>query len=188
MTNQTFVERRIRIGDVLVDYDDAAQDVSVERKIVDILMATPGDDLNCMNSLCIRAQRNHHVFPHPVYAVSTIRTRVYIVDQLNDLGGFSHCIRYELSAKDSRLINEHDKYGSAEPGTLTLRVPRDPKGSPKRSATGGGRFSDGAGHGQDLGKPYAGIKNRPVTSGRGAAGRFKVAVGALNDSGASGDH
>jgi hypothetical protein len=178
MTSQA-VARNIRFGGVLIPYDDATQEVSLERTNVDILMATPGDDQKCMNSLCIKAQRNHHVFPHPVYAVSTIKTRVYIVDQLTDTGEFAHCIRYELSGKDSRLISDHDKYGSGEPGVLNLRIPSDPKGSPKRRAgKNGGGFKDGAGHGKNPGTPYTGQKNRPIT-GSGASARYKVAVGAL---------
>jgi hypothetical protein len=177
------VARKIRIGGTLVPYDDAAQEVSLERTNIDILTATPGDDQNCMNSICIKAQRNLHVFPHAVFAVSTIKTRVYIVDQLTDTGEFAHCVRYELSGKDSHLISDHDKYGSGEAGILTLRTPSDPKGSPNRAAAGGGRFRDGGGNGNNPGGHYDGSSNsRPVTGGtnHGATARYKIAVGALN--------
>lgn len=172
----THAERRIRIGDSLVPYDDAAQDVEIKRTNADILSAVPGDDRNCMNSRCIKAQRNSRVFPHPVYAVSTIKSRVYIVDKITESGEFSHAIRYELTSRDSRLISEHDSQGVGEPGLLTLRVPSDPKGSPKRQASGGGYADVG---GSEAGPhTYSGKSNRPVNLG--AAARFKVAVGALN--------
>lgn len=176
-------DRRIRIGDWLVPYDDATEEVVMERSLKDVLTAVPGDDQNCMNSRCIMAHRRERVFPHPVYIVSTIKTRVYIVDQLDGIGNPSHAVRYELSKTDSRLIGEHDTYGSGEPGELRLRIPRDPKGSPLRAAradeAGGGRFSHGAGNGSSPGKPYSGDTRRPVTS-IGAKARFKVAVGSLS--------
>lgn len=162
--------RRIRIGDWLVDYDDATQDVELERTMKDVLTAIPGDDANCMNSRCIRAHRRERVFPHAVYLVSTIKSRVYVVDQINDAGEPVHAVRYQLSERDSRLIGEHDKYGAGEPGVLKLRVPRDPKGSTHCSS--GYQGANGNGN-------YTGKRNRPVTS-VGAKARFKVAVGALS--------
>lgn len=177
------VDRRIRIGDWLVPYDDAQQDVTIARSLKDVLTAVPGDDQNCMNSRCIMAHRRERVFPHPVYLVSTIKTRVYVVDELDDIGEPAHAVRYELSAKDSRLIGEHDKYGAGEPGDLRLRPPRDPKGSPIRAANaekaGGARFSQGGGNGRGKGVQYSGNTSRPITS-VGAKARFKVAVGALH--------
>jgi len=171
------IERRIRIGDWLVPYDDATQEVTLQRTLTDILKATPGDHMECMNSLCIKAHRRDHVFPHPVLLVSTILTCVYVVDRLDEHGDPAHAIRYGLGRKDSRLIHEHDHYGSGEPGVLRLRIPRDPKGSPLR-AQRGNRFADGGGHGTSPGTQYGGETRRPVTS-IGAKGRFRVAVGAL---------
>jgi hypothetical protein len=84
------IERRIRIGDWLVPYDDAKQEVIIERSLADILQAVPGNALDCMNSRCIRADRNRHVFSHPVFIVSTIKSRVYIVDQLDAAGLPAH--------------------------------------------------------------------------------------------------
>ena len=169
------VERRIRIGDWLIPYDDGTQSVTIPRTVADILKATPGNDRDCMNSRCIMAHKKAGVFPHPVFLVSTIKSRVYIVDQLDDAGEPAHAVRYELSARDSRLIGEHDKYAVGEPGDLTLRVPSDPKGSSHRAA-----FASGGGRGNRSGKHYAGKSKRPVTS-VGAAARFKVAVGAFHE-------
>jgi hypothetical protein len=169
------IDRRIRIGDWLLPYDDATVEVILDRTVEDILRATPGDDRNCMNSMCIRAQRNAHCFPHPVYLVSTITSRVYIVDRLTDTNTPAHAIRYELSEHDSRLIAAHDRAGVGEPGKLRLRIPRDPKGSPKRAAsTTAGRFSTTAGRYSGDGKA---TRSKPVTS-LGAAHRYVVAVGA----------
>lgn len=181
------IERRVRIGDWLMPYDDATQEVTLERTLTDILTATPGDDTDCMNSRCIRAQRNKHVFPHPVFMVSTIKTRVYVVDRLTDAGLPAHAIRYELSKADGNLIATHDRYGAGEPGPLRLRVPADPKGSPKRAAYPKGRFGDpetgdggGNGGGRYSGNGKATRNVRPVTShSLGAKARYKVAVGAL---------
>lgn len=163
-------ERRVRIGDWLVPYDDATQEVTIHRSIGDILRATPGDHADCMNTRCIMAQRREHAFPHPVLLVSTTKSRVYVVDRLTDTGEPAHAIRYELSERDSRLIGEHDKYAIGEPGELRLRVPRLPKGTDKT----GGRKTGG-----NTGK-YQGKRPRPITS-VGAAARFKVAVGALHE-------
>lgn len=163
------IGRRIRIGDWLVPYDDAEVDVELERTLKDVLTAVPGDDANCMNSRCIMAQRREKVFPHPVFLVSTIKSRVYIVDQIDDSGQPAHAVRYELSARDSRLIGEHDKYGVGEPGTLRLRVPSIPKGEAHN-----GWAKSGRGREQ---RNYTGKSNRTITS-VGAKARFKVAVGA----------
>jgi hypothetical protein len=172
----TAVERRIRINDWLIPYDDATEEVTVERKLHDILTATPGDDQDCMNSRCIRAQRNHHVFPHPVFIVSTIRSRVYVVDKLDAAGNPAHAIRYELAKRDRDLVNAHDRWGAGEPGELRLRIPHDPKGSPKRAARAGRRYADA----DSPGKRGTGARRHPVTShSLGAKARFKVAVGAL---------
>ena len=174
-------ERRIRIGNWLIPYDDATGEVVVERTLADILTATPGNDRACMNSRCIQAQRNSHAFPHPVYVVSTIASRVYIVDRLDDDGAPAHAIRYELTERDRRLINAHDRYGAGEPGQLRLRIPRDPKGSPKRRASGqAGRFGS-----LPKGERYSGSgkamkAQRPITShSLGAKHRFVAAAGAL---------
>jgi hypothetical protein len=174
----TALERRIRIGDWLMPYDDATTEVVLERNLIDILNATPGDDQDCMNSRCIRAQRNAHVFPHPVFIVSTIATRVYVVDRLDDAGNPAHAVRYQLTDKDRGLINAHDRYGAGEPGELRLRIPSDPKGSPKRAASDPeGRYGGGprrSGNGKNT------RGTRPVTShSLGAKARFKVAVGSL---------
>jgi hypothetical protein len=170
----TYVERRVRIGDWLVPYDDASQDVVLHRTLADVLHAQPGVDTDCMNTRCIQAQRNAHVFPHHVYLVSTIKSRVYIVDRLDDAGLPAHALRYELTRRDSALIGAHDRYGAGEVGELKLRVPRDPKGSPKRAAYGS-RFADGEGRFSGDGK--ASRQARPVTNG--ARARYMVAVGAL---------
>jgi hypothetical protein len=163
-----------------VPYDDAEREVVVERTLADILKATPGSDLDCMNSRCIRAQRNHHAFPHPVFIVSTIKSRVYVVDRLDDSGLPAHAVRYELTRRDSSLINAHDKLGAGEPGELRLRIPNDPKGSPRRAeGRQAGRFAQIKGRFSGDGK----VKkvSRPVTSVSfsGARGRYVAAVGAL---------
>lgn len=176
------VERRIRIGDWKIPYDDAASEVVIARTLADILAATPGDDQDCMNSRCIRAQRNAHVFPHPVFVVSTIASRVYIVDRLDDSGLPAHAIRYELTKRDRVLINAHDRYGSGEPGELRLRVPRDPKGSPRRAASRKGRFSDLPKGQRHSGNGKASRDLRPITSHSiGAKARVVAAVGAMTD-------
>lgn len=161
--------RRIRIGDWLVPYDDATHEIHLSRTMKDVLTAVPGDDANCMNSRCIMAQRREKVFPHPVYLVSTIKSRVYIVDQMGEDGLPAHAIRYELSSRDSRLIGEHDSYGVGEPGVLRLQVPRIPKGEDHNGWAKTGRKSEA--------RKYTGKTNRAVTS-IGAKARFKIAVGA----------
>lgn len=170
------VAKRVRIGEWLVPYDDATDVVIVERGLGDILKAIPGNDLECMNSQCIRAQRNAHVFPHPVYLVSTIKTRVYIVDALDDSGLPAHAVRYQLSGKASREIHAHDTMGAAQPGPLRLSVPTDPKGSPKRAAAAAqtGRY---AGSGRVTGDGKAHREIRPVHAR--AKARYVAAVGAL---------
>jgi hypothetical protein len=173
-------ERRIRIGEWLVPYDDATEEVVIERTLADILRATPGSDLDCMNSRCIRAQRNRHVFPHPVFIVSTIKSRVYVVDRLDDSGIPAHAVRYELIRRDSAVIAAHDTLGAGEPGELRLRIPRDPKGSPIRAAgKQAGRFAQIKGRFSGEGKVAK--VSRPVTSASfiGAHGRYVAAVGAL---------
>lgn len=170
------IERRIRIAEWVVPYDDAVEEVTLRRKLADIFSATPGDDTDCMNSRCILAQRTDHIFPHPVFIVSTIKTRVYIVDRLNDNGEPAHAVRYELTEADGKLIEAHDRYGAAQPGILRLKAPRDPKGSEKRRASTKGRFADG--DGRYSGDGTATRDQRPVT-GRGANARYQVAVGAL---------
>lgn len=178
----TAIERRIRIGDWLVPYDDATDEVVVLRTLADILKGIPGDHLECMNSVCIRAQRNLHVFPHPVFVVSTIATRVYVIDRLDDAGVPAHAVRYQLTKRDRALINAHDRYGAGEPGELRLRIPSDPKGSPRRRASSQrGRYGDGDG-GRRSGNGKATRKPRPVTShSLGAKARFVAAVGAMAD-------
>ena len=167
--------RRIRIGGWLVDYDDAQTEVVLERTVGDILSATPGHDGECMNSQCIKRHRQDGIFPHPVYIVSTIKSRVYIVDRLDDKGDPAHAVRYELSRRDSDLIANHDESSAGEPGTLVLRVPKDPKGSPKR-ASYPNRFAEN-GRIETASRKFSGRKDRPAL-GHGASARFKVAVGA----------
>lgn len=177
-------DKRIRIGDWLVPYDDAKKPVTLKRTLVDILSGVPGDPQNCMNSQCIRASRNKRVFPHPVLVVCTIKTRVYIVDKIDEATGLpSHAWRYELSQHDGRLIAEHDRHGTGLPGDLTLRVPSDPKGSPKRGKYAG-RFADKDGtsaKGNEGKYAHRGKHNpdkdrRPVKD-IGAVARYRVAVG-----------
>jgi hypothetical protein len=173
--------RRIRVGDWLIPYDDATQEVVLKRTMKDVLAAKPGNHLDCMNSRCIKAARTKGVFPHPVYVVSTIMTRVYIVDQVDSEGEPVHCIRYEISKHDSRLIGEHDTYGAGEPGELRLMTPADPKGSPRRKENGRGPDGYDSGSEERLkpGQVWTGKQSRPITS-VGAARRFKVAVGAMS--------
>jgi hypothetical protein len=175
------IERRIRIGDWLIPYDDAAADVTVMRTMADILRAEPGNAEECMNSQCIKAQRNRHVFPHPVYVVSTTETRVYVVDRLDDSGEPAHAIRYELYPKDSKAIKAHDLAGAGEPGELRLRKPQDPKGSPKRAASPAPRYRDlpAGQRWKDGGDGKVSRPQRPVTMPLGAKRRYVVAVGAL---------
>jgi hypothetical protein len=122
--------QRIRIGDDLVDYDDAKRDVKIRRELIDIWKGDPGKAGECMNAQCIR--RNKRTFPHPVWAVSVLKSRVFIVDKVDRREGVPlHAIRYVLSAKDGDEIAQHDILGSAIPATLTLRAPkgRDVKGT-----------------------------------------------------------
>ena len=170
------VARRVRIGEWLVPYDDATDPVIVERGLGDILKAIPGNDLECMNSRCIRAQRNRHVFNHPVYLVSTIKTRVFIVDALTDSGEPAHAIRYALSRKASRDIEAHDVTAGATPGPLRLSLPPDPKGSPKRAAYPK-RYADTNAGTRAKGNGKATRTLRPVS--HGARARYVAAVGAL---------
>jgi hypothetical protein len=93
MSEKKPVSRRVRIGGVLVPYDDAKRNVHLQRTVVDVLKATPGDNQNCMNSQCIRAQRNSNCFPHPVYVACTMKTVVYIIDKLTRSGEFAHAVR-----------------------------------------------------------------------------------------------
>lgn len=168
MPRKTAANRRIRIGGQLVAYDDATEEVLLQRTIVDVLKAKPGDHQNCMNSQCIKAQRNRNVFPHQVWAVSTIKSRVYIVDEIGLNGEnvvFKHAIRYELPPKESQLIHAHDTTAAGEPGNLKLKTPRDPKGSTKRRQNAGGSFAAGAGHGNTPGKQNTGQRDRPITAG-----------------------
>jgi hypothetical protein len=175
------IERRQRIGDWLIPYDDATQDVIIKRTVADVLHATPGDDQDCMNSVCILRQRQAHVFPHPVYLVSTIQTKVYVVDRLDANDEPAHAVRYDLSERDSRLIREHDRYGAGEPGELRLRVPRQPKGTSHRAADSPS-WTGGDGERWPRGPHTEEPRTRPVTSRSvGAKARYKVAVGALND-------
>jgi len=175
------LDRRIRIGGAdgwLVPYDDAESEVRLDRTLLDVLLATPGDDMRCMNSVCIGAQRNAHLFPHPVLMVSTIKTRVFIVDKLDDAGEPAHAIRYQISAADGRRIRTHDAHGAGQPGPLRLRIPVDPKGSPLRTSRSGTYRDQGAGI-----KKGAPKDSRPVTANHlghvGAKARYMVAVGAL---------
>lgn len=174
------VNRRIRIGGQLVAYDDATEEVLLQRTIVDVLKAKPGDHQNCMNSQCIKAQRNRNAFPHQVWAVSTIKSRVYIVDQISLKGEnvvFQHAIRYELPKKESQLIHAHDTTATGEPGDLKLKTPRDPKGSVKRRQNAGSSFASGAGHGNTPGKPSTGQRDRPITAGPSGTGAATAAKG-----------
>lgn len=174
--------RRIRFGEYLIPYDDAPENITVQRTAADILKATPGSDGECMNSRCIQAQRNAHIFPHPVYMVSTIKSRIFIVDRLDDSGEPAHAVRYQLGKKDGRLIDRHDSAQLAEPGELILRRPYDPKGSPVRAATRGARFGTlpkGTRHSGDGRHDRVNPSPRPITAvPRGAAARVVVAVGA----------
>lgn len=169
-TQKNLTTRNVRIAEWLVPYDDATRNVVLERSIADVLTAKPGIDGECMNSRCIKRHRQSNIFPHPVYIVSTIKTRVYIVDQLDSKGDPSHVVRYELSSRDARLISEHDRTGSGELGALILHVPRDPKGSLK------GRRSP-FDQRDDFGRQKPGRRtHKPMP--HGAEARFKVAVGA----------
>lgn len=176
-------DRKIPFGDDdhtwLIPYDDATHDVVLDRSPLDILRATPGDDGGCMNARCILAQRRSSVFPHDVFMVSTIKTRVYIVDQINDRGEPLHCIRYELAPRDQKLIDAHDKFGAGEPGRLRLRTPSDPKGSPKRASRKGVRYAEGGGHGASSGTQSTGKRRRPLKT-RGTHRRFQVAALSLD--------
>lgn len=181
-------ERRIRLGNQLVPYDDATEEVNLDRIASDIAKAKPGDAMKCMNAQCIKAQRNWQLFPHSVYAASVIPSMAYIVDEI-ELNGdrvvFKHAVRYQLTQKESKLIRNHDTFGVGEAGLLRLRIPRDPKGSPKRAASaakngGGGRYADGAGHGSNPGEQSTGKRNRHVTGNAGRAADHRVVVAALN--------
>lgn len=174
--------RRITIGEWSVPYDDAPETVVIERSLGDILGATPGNDLECMNSRCIRAQRNERAFPHPVFVVSTTASRVYIVDRLDDSGQPAHAVRYELGKRAMREIRSHDRDGTAQPGELRLDVPREPKGSQRR-ATRAGRTSHRENRKQNAGTgPQAQVVGTAIPSGlngpRGSQRRYVVAVGA----------
>jgi len=175
--------RRIRIGDWLVPYDDAPGEVLLERTAMDILLAKSGKPSECMNSRCIMAQRNAHIFPHPVLLVSTIRSRVYIVDRMDDAGIPAHAYRYQLTPAGSRQVAEHDRNGVAEPGVLRLKVPKDPKGSPQRKKYGGGYADQTTKHYGGDERKVSPTPKRPVTAfSWGVRHRYVAAVGALVES------
>ena len=172
-------ERRIRIGSWLIPYDDAQADIKLQRTLKDVLTAVPGSDTDCMNSRCIQAHKRSRVFPHPVYMVSTTKSRIYIVDQLSDTGEPTHAVRYELSRKDERLVGEHDSHGAGEPGELHLRVPRHAKGSSNGSVWDEEKVQRHAENRRNNRKDGK-AKSRPVMPRRATA-RFKVDVGALTE-------
>lgn len=175
----TLIDRRVEIGGQLVPWDDAPHDVVLERKLIDILKATPGNPQLCMNSMCISAQRNAHVFPHPVYAVQTTKLRVYVVDSItvddtNADVSFNHAFRYELYEKDSKLIHAHDASGAGEPGELRLRVPRELKGHQKR---GGPGITDPEAR-EEYNKIRVARRSQRKSTLRGRKQRYVTAVGA----------
>jgi len=119
--------RRVRIDDILYPYDDAKEDVDIDRSLMDIWKGKRGRAGECMNWQCIMRQTK--AFPHPVLAASVIGSRVYILDS------FEHAVRYTLTESESAKIAQHDELGVASPGTITLRAPRGvaKKGSDHRS-------------------------------------------------------
>ena len=175
--------RRVRIDGHLYTYDDATEDVTITRELVDIWQGKRGNAEKCMNARCI--VRNHDAFPHPVLAAAVIKTRVYIIDQLateddghvtryliaprrrnkiNPNTTVGHVVRYTLGQHDQRLIHDHDASGIGQTGTLTLRAPNS-------TNKGGTSHESKSRRGQDTGK------NRK-SLGRGERARLIAAVGA----------
>ena len=149
---------RTRIDGVLYPYDDAKKDVELQREIMDVWKGRPGEAGKCMNAVCI--ERNKNLFPHPVLAVSVIKSRVYILDSLD------HAVRYTLSDRDSRLIEQHDTIAVGQPGTLTLRAPKGHNVKGAVHSTKAGRSGPHNANGQ---------KNKPLA--RGEQARVVAAVG-----------
>jgi hypothetical protein len=152
-------DRRVKIAGALFPYDDATETVTVERTLMDVFKGRVGDAQACMNAQCI--MRNTSAFPHPVLGVSVVKTRVYVIDAED------HVTRYELSHKDSKLIEAHDEDSIGQPGTLTLRPPWRKKGAQidREPNRGGGTAASKK------------KKGAPIV--RGELARVKAAVGAL---------
>jgi hypothetical protein len=129
----------------------------MHRTIMDIWRGQPGVANHCMNAVCIK--RNKKLFPHPVLGVSVVKSRVYVFDAVD------HVVRYALSAKDSKLIEMHDKASLGEPGDLTLHVPQ------KIEKRVGGHDKTGGGGHSSTGKNKKGLS-------KGEQGRILAAVGA----------
>jgi len=106
---------RYKIADEMYEVEDGTEKVSITRSLADVWQGRSGAAGECMNAKCVL--RNAASFPHPVLAVSVIKTVVLVVDRPG------HAVRYMLSERDSRLIHEHDTEQVGEPGALTLRVP-----------------------------------------------------------------
>lgn len=135
--NQT-TTRRVRLGGLLYDYDDAKQDVEVERTLLHIAKAHRGKADGCMNSKACIDQRER--FPHPVIAISTWKSRLFAIDKIytkaNAAGTAGHAIRYVLTARDGHDISSHDLLGVGRPATLLLRVPRGNRRAGSKKSTG----------------------------------------------------
>jgi len=115
MPKRKVAKHRVNIDGGYYPYDDATEDVKIQRELVDIWNAQPGKADACMNHHCII--RNRDSFPHPVIAASVIKTRVYIFDSPD------HVVRYIMSAKDAELVGHHDTLKIGETGTLVLHAP-----------------------------------------------------------------
>ena len=103
------------------DVVDAKKDVVIPRTLADLWLGKPGLANQCMNANCVL----HHqeAFPHPVIAVSVLRTRVYVVTSAPEPGKRGTCVRYVLPVDATRRIDAHDTEGVGEPGDLTLLAP-----------------------------------------------------------------
>lgn len=176
------ITRRVRLGadkkrgfkGWLIPYDDARRDVVIFRKMIDIWKGDPGSAYadgkteGCMNDQC--ALRNKRLFPHPVFAVSTIKSRMYVVDKVDRKTGEPlHCVKYVLSASDGDDIARHDVLRTAVEATLTLRAPR---GTDKKGAVHGDGSKRGPSHPKDP---------KSASLSRGEEARLLAAVGAMRE-------
>jgi hypothetical protein len=156
------IKHRVRIDDAFYPYSDAKQDVVLQRNMADVWKGQPGVPKKCMNAVCI--VRNAKAFPHPVIAVSVIKSRAYVFDSPN------HVYRYLLSKAASMDIATHDMLKIGQPTTLTLKAPRG------RNAGGIAHHAVQVNRGRS-GNPR-GVRSRNHPLLRGEQGRIAAAVGA----------
>lgn len=161
-------QRRVNLDGQYYDYSYGTKTIEVPRELVHIAKAKRGKIDDCMNSLACLDSRD--LFPHPVIAVATWGTRIFVIDQLyksSKNGTAGHAVKYELSARDGEEISQHDLLGIGRPATLILRRPT---GQP------------GKGHSRGTGAPHTGRGKDASRKGkmhRGEMKRLLAAVGSI---------